>query len=71
MGWLPTVMSMVDIRHLTSSELHRRPIAAKHVIDPHRSASNAMSHGPGSSCDSRRTPSNHTRTCNKLPDLYM
>ena len=38
---------------------HSRPIAALHVVDAHGSASNAMPHGPGCSCDSRRTPSNH------------
>jgi len=27
--------------------------------------------GPAAERDSRLPPSNHTRTCNKLPDVYM
>jgi hypothetical protein len=45
--------------------------STQHFSDAHRSASPAMPEEPGSSCDSRRTPSNHTRTCNKLRDVYM
>lgn len=41
------------------------------VIDHRSEASHPSSTLPSPSRVSRRTPSNHTRTCNKLPDVYV